>query len=106
MELLQTVKEKHLQIANELFGNIPADLLQQIPTSIVWKQSGSLKKIERWFTIMYDQIICIGELISSRILSAWLQSNGNAIEWIDARSIIQKPMMYLSGCQSAMGGYK
>lgn len=49
---------------------------------------------EMAYDYVYDQIICIGELISSRILSAWLQLNENAIEWIDARSIIQTDDTY------------
>ncbi|MBK8296658.1 MAG: aspartate kinase [Saprospiraceae bacterium] len=94
MQLLQLVKEKHLQIAKELFGEIPAELAQQIHEHCVEAEWVIEEEREMAYDYVYDQIICIGELISSRILSAWLQLNENAIEWIDARSIIQTDDTY------------
>ncbi len=37
----------------------------------------------------YDQIVCIGELLSTRIFSFYLQQEGFLHEWIDARDIIR-----------------
>lgn len=40
------------------------------------------------YDYLYDQIVCIGELISSRILAAYLSLNGIKAQWIDARDFI------------------
>lgn len=40
------------------------------------------------YDYLYDQIVCIGELISSRILAAYLNLNGIKAQWIDARDFI------------------
>lgn len=40
------------------------------------------------FDYMYDQIICVGELASSIIVHAWLNTIGIPTHWIDAREVI------------------
>lgn len=40
------------------------------------------------FDYMYDQIICVGELASSIIVHAWLNTIGIHTQWIDAREVI------------------
>jgi len=37
----------------------------------------------------YDQIVCIGELLSTRIFALYLQQEGLAPEWVDIRQIIR-----------------
>jgi aspartate kinase len=37
----------------------------------------------------YDQIVCIGELLSTRIFSFYLKQEGFAHQWVDARDIIR-----------------
>lgn len=40
------------------------------------------------YDYMYDQIICVGELASSRIVQAFLQHDGLPTLWLDAREVI------------------
>jgi aspartate kinase len=37
----------------------------------------------------YDQIVCIGELLSTRIFAFYLQQEGLAPEWIDIRQVVR-----------------
>lgn len=37
----------------------------------------------------YDQIVCIGELLSTRIFSFYLEQEGYAHQWVDARDMIR-----------------
>ena len=37
----------------------------------------------------YDQIVCIGELLSTRIFSFYLQQQGYVHEWVDVRDVIR-----------------
>lgn len=41
------------------------------------------------YNYMYDQIVSIGELLSSRILSAFLKESGIRHKWLDARDVIK-----------------
>ena len=49
------------------------------------------------YDFTYDQIVSIGELISSRILTAWLDLIGLNVEWIDARDLILTDDTYREG---------
>lgn len=42
----------------------------------------------------YDQIVCIGELLSTKIFTAYLRDQGLAYEWVDARSLIRTDETY------------
>jgi aspartate kinase len=46
---------------------------------------------------IYDQIVSIGELVSSRIVTAYLQQSGIKSSWLDARSFIQTDNTYREG---------
>jgi aspartate kinase len=46
---------------------------------------------------IYDQIVSIGELVSSRIVAAYLQLTGIKSSWLDARSYIQTDNTYREG---------
>ncbi|HEY1024723.1 MAG TPA: aspartate kinase, partial [Sphingobacteriaceae bacterium] len=49
------------------------------------------------FDFNYDQIVSIGELVSSKILSAYLNTTDLQNEWLDARSFIQTDNTYREG---------
>lgn len=42
----------------------------------------------------YDQVVCIGELLSTRIFAFYLQQKGMNIEWMDVRDIIRTDDTY------------
>ncbi len=43
----------------------------------------------REYDYYYDQIVCIGELLSTTIISAYLNEEGIFNQWIDVRDIIR-----------------
>lgn len=45
----------------------------------------------------YDQIVCMGELLSSRMFSFFLSQNGIANEWVDIRNVIRTDHTYRDG---------
>jgi aspartate kinase len=45
----------------------------------------------------YDQIVCIGELMSTRIFSCYLQQQGQPVEWIDIRDVIRTDDTFRDG---------
>lgn len=47
---------------------------------------------------IYDQIVSIGELVSSRIVTAYLNKTGIKSKWLDVRGYIQTNNTYREGC--------
>ena len=45
----------------------------------------------------YDQIICIGELVSTKIVAAYLNKVGLPTQWLDARDVILTDDIYREG---------
>ena len=46
-------------------------------------------KPSRDFDYYYDQVVCIGELLSTAIVSAYLNEAGIPVQWIDVRDIVR-----------------
>ena len=46
------------------------------------------------YNFIYDQIVCFGELLSTKIMSAYLTNNGVQNEWLDIRTIIKTDQKY------------
>jgi aspartate kinase len=49
------------------------------------------------YNFHYDQIVSMGEVLSTRIVSAYLNEVGNKCQWFDARGIIQTDNTYREG---------
>lgn len=86
--IFEEFREYHLQIAEQLF-----DGRENIPTAIV----ELLKEVELrlnttpslLYDFEYDQFICYGELLSSRILSDFLNRDEINNQWMDIRSSLR-----------------
>jgi aspartate kinase len=46
---------------------------------------------------IYDQIVSIGEMVSTKIVSAWLNKAGIKSQWLDVRSYVQTDNTYREG---------
>lgn len=97
IQLLHEIRDNHNKIIQELFNHIPEELASQIQEHIVEGEWIIEEDREMQYDYVYDQIICIGELISSRILSYYLNHQGIATEYIDARSMIETDETWREG---------
>ena len=91
-EIFQQFKNYHLEITNQLFENngTPETVLAQF-TELEFK----LKKMPSFdYNYEYDQIICFGELVSTQIVSDYLNYSGTANQWIDVRNCLRTDEMY------------
>ncbi len=78
----------HLSLAGELFGsveNIPA----RIPEMIGELEKRLQVPLSLLYDFEYDQLICYGELVSSLILSCYLEKAGLSNRWIDIRPCLR-----------------
>lgn len=87
-ELLDRAKQFHFNIAAQLFNN-PAhpvfDAISNLFVEIEWiLEDGPVDG----FDYTYDQIVSIGELLSTTIISEYLNQEGIANSWVDARNFI------------------
>jgi aspartate kinase len=85
LKLFTSIKNTHLQIGNEL-SNQPTGQLNDLFTEVEWLLHD---KPVREFDYYYDQIVCVGELLSTAIVSNYLNSVAIRNKWIDVRDIIR-----------------
>ena len=92
----QQIKEQHLDLAAQLNSstnepindstNQPTNSLTDFFTEIEWLLHD---KPVREYDYYYDQVVCVGELLSTSIVSAYLNNIGVQNTWIDVRDIIR-----------------
>ena len=90
LELFQAVKEDHLSIVKQLETeyNNPAGNHSLIDffTEVEWLLHD---KPVRNFDYYYDQVVCIGELLSTAIVSNYLNQAGIKNKWVDVRDVLR-----------------
>ena len=86
-EKFASVKGYHLEIARELFPE----------THPIWIELSDLLVEVEWIledelhdekSYLYDQIVCLGELLASRIVGAFLVDEGLPVKWYDVRGLL------------------
>jgi aspartate kinase len=82
---IETLRKYHIQICNELFST-PSHTIEKLD-SILEELNKNLQKRED-YDLAYDQIVSLGEVMSSVIVEHYLASTGLHTQWIDARKYI------------------
>jgi len=84
---LEEVKQAHYTVLQELFeANDPVfDAVNDTLVEIEWVLE---ETPEESYDYIYDQIVSIGEFLSTRIVSAYLNKVGLPTTWLDARDVI------------------
>ena len=89
LELFRAVKLQHLDEAKFLLVTHFNGLMEQFSnffTEVEWLLHD---KPVREYDYYYDQIVCLGELLSTSIVSAYLNEIGLKNKWLDVRDIIR-----------------
>jgi len=87
LELFQKIKDSHMDIA-QFLGFSEDKVFQRRMTDFFTEVEWLLNdKPERSFDYYYDQIVCIGELLSTSIVSNYLNGTGSINVWVDVRDI-------------------
>lgn len=94
--VLNEIKEYHRNLLDELFGT-DHPIQDEISNTFVeldWiiedEPTGS-------YNFEYDQIVSMGELVSTKIISAYLTESGIKNTWWDVRGLIQTDNTYREG---------
>jgi aspartate kinase len=86
-QLLEEIKEKHLLLCTELgLSQAVVTELEDMFIDVEWiLENPPLRE----FNYYYDQIICLGELLSSKIISEFLITQGIDNVWVDVRDVLR-----------------
>lgn len=93
LSLFQKVKDEHLAVMNELFveAHPVFDRVENLFVELEWALEDP--HVEN-YAYTYDQIVSMGELFSTEILSAYLNDQGLPAQWKDARDFIKTDNQY------------
>lgn len=89
LQLFEAIKQSHLTLAKYLLVtqyNATLDQLTDFFTEVEWLLHD---KPVREYDYYYDQIVCVGELLSTAIVSAYLNEVGLTNQWVDVRDIFR-----------------
>jgi len=89
LALFEEVKQQHLSILKQLVHanwQKTADSLKDFFTEIEWLLHDTPV---RDYDYYYDQVVCSGELLSTAMMSSYLNEVGITNQWIDVRDIIR-----------------
>lgn len=94
---LEEVKRFHLTILNLLFRDTDHSVYREVNNFFVEADWVIEEEQNHGYNFTYDQIVSLGELISTKIVSAYLNDNGVKCKWIDARDCIRTDNTYREG---------
>jgi len=95
-EIFEDIKQYHYGILNELFesSNPVFDEVANTFVEIDWIIEDDPHDD---YDFIYDQVVSIGELVSTRIVTAFLNKSGLKSQWLDVRGYIHTDNTYREG---------
>lgn len=94
-ELLKVLEEDHLDYASKVLNTTIYEKtkleLNEYFSELQWAVDDA---DAARFDYSYDQIVCMGEVLSTKIFCAYLQNEGLHYEWVDSRGIIRTDDTY------------
>lgn len=89
-ELAHKLEQQHLDYAKDLLNEkqftVAANAMNVYFTELQWAIDDA--QPER-YDYSYDQVVCIGELLSTLIIAFYLQQEGYDYEWVDVRDVLR-----------------
>lgn len=96
-ELLNQIKKYHYDIIDNLFDKeheVYAEVNDLFNAEVEWVLE---EEPHENYDFMYDQIVSVGELVSTKIVAAYLNKVGLPTQWLDARDVILTDDIYREG---------
>ncbi len=95
--LLNAIHTATSTTIGELFAQSPEELTAAINDLFVSVEWALDEAPNEAYDFDYDQIVSLGELISSHVVSTYLSTIGLPTSWLDARDVIQTDNTYREG---------
>lgn len=96
-QIFEEVKAYHFEILEKLFPDHHHPVFNDVANSFVeidWLIEEEATDAPDY---IYDQIVSIGEIVSTKIIAAYLNLDGSNTKWLDARNFIQTDNNYREG---------
>jgi len=97
LRLINDLEAFHSQILLALFSDRQRKIYQIIETIFNQLRMRFSKPFSENYSFEYDQIVSLGEVLSSRIIDAYLTEKGFSSVWTDARSLLRTDNNYQEG---------
>ncbi|NNC95475.1 MAG: aspartate kinase [Chitinophagales bacterium] len=94
--VLNKIVESHINIARKLLGESSSELENVLNEHAAKVFDFCERNQSVHYPFIYDQIVSLGELMSTRIISYFLNQQGIQNEWVDAREIIRTDNKYMA----------
>lgn len=94
--IYEGIKQYHFDILHELFDS-KHPVFDEIANTFVEIDWMIEDEPQDDYDFIYDQIVSIGELVSTRIISAYLNKEGLKNQWLDVRGYIHTDNTYREG---------
>lgn len=94
----QNIKDFHQQIIQDLFGDTCKEVNQQVGNLYEGLQNILQSEPSLCYDYEYDRIISFGELLSTTIISAYLEKQGRKTKFIDIRNCLITDQNYRNAC--------
>lgn len=88
-QILEEVKTFHFEIISQLFTDTKNPIYNDVANTFVEIEWVIEEEPEDDADYIYDQIVSIGEIVSSKIIAAYLNQLGSFTIWQDARNYIK-----------------
>jgi aspartate kinase len=95
--VIEEIKKYHFDICQQLFPSTTHSIFTELENTFVELYWAIEDEPTHGYDFEYDQIVSMGEIISSKIISAYLNDIGLTNKWIDARGLIQTDNTYREG---------
>lgn len=96
-ELVEELYQFHLQIVSELFNEKHYAIHRDLEEVFEKLKDRFHKSAAEHESFEYDQIVSLGEVVSTMIIEAFLEEEGHSTFWIDARKVIRTNNNYREG---------
>ncbi len=96
-EYLRQIRQYHLEIMDELFESRDHEAYQDLER--IFETLSDVVRSAPWpsFDAQYDAVVSCGELLSTRIISHYLNERGVETQWFDARELVQTDNTHREG---------
>ncbi|MCX6294618.1 MAG: aspartate kinase [Bacteroidetes bacterium] len=95
--VLNEIKKYHFDIIGELFSNNEHAIYNEINNTFVELDWAIDDEPTENYNYEYDKIVSLGEIISTKIVNAYLNEAGIKSKWVDVRDLIQTDNTYREG---------
>ncbi len=96
-EKIKAIEALHLETANALFENKQHIVFKEL--SDLFRELNDIPLFTRTdvYNFLYDQVICFGELLSTKIVAHYLSEKKINAHWLDSRNVIKTDKTFREG---------